>query len=112
MANTSVSSKKPIEKIITSKQKEINKFCLTNNITKLSLFGSYAKNTFTKKSDIDFLVEFKKGTKIGLLDIARMERELSEIFSLNIDLRTISELSHYFRDTVVKEAEVKYESGR
>ncbi len=31
------------------------------DIEKASLFGSYAKNTAVKNSDVDFLIRFKKG---------------------------------------------------
>ena len=79
-------------------------------IKKLSLFGSYLRNTNDENSDIDLLVEFEEDSGYGLLDVARIERELSEIIGKKVDLRTASELSKYFRDSVVKEAKVKYEA--
>jgi predicted nucleotidyltransferase len=112
MGKTSSPNKKPIEQYLFLKEKEINNFCQLNHIKKLSLFGSYSQNSYSRKSDIDFLVEFEKGIRVGLLDIARMERELSEVLNIKVDLRTVSELSRYFRKTVIKEAEVRYESGR
>ncbi len=96
--------------VLNKYSNELKNFCRTNKIKKLSLFGSYLKNTFNENSDIDLLVDFKEGSGYGLLDMARMERELSEIFGKKVDLRTAEELSRYFRNTVVKEAEVKYES--
>jgi hypothetical protein len=45
-----------------------------------------------------------------MLAMARIERELSQIFGgRKIDLRTPSELSHYFRDDVLQKAEVCYD---
>ena len=89
---------------------EIKDYCKTNKIVKLSLFGSYLANTQTNESDVDLLVEFEKDADYGLLDVAReMERELSEILGRQVDLRTPEELSRYFRESVVKEAKVKYE---
>lgn len=88
---------------------ELKIFCKANKIKKLALFGSYLKNIYTEESDIDFLVELEADTEYGLLDVARMERELSELIGKKVDLRTPEELSRYFRDSVVKEAEVKYE---
>ncbi len=85
-------------------------YCKVNSISKLSLFGTFLKNSNSRKSDIDLLVEFDKGAKIGLLDMSRMERELSDLLDMKVDLRTPNELSRYFRDTVIKEAEVKYEA--
>jgi len=83
-----------------------------NRIKKLSLFGSYLKNTQKEGSDIDLLVEFIDGTEYGFLDVARIERELSELLGKKVDLRTPEELSSYFRESVVKEASVKYETRR
>ncbi|MFA6979352.1 MAG: nucleotidyltransferase domain-containing protein [Ignavibacteriaceae bacterium] len=88
--------------------KLLEEFCKTNGIKKLSLFGSYLKNTYNEESDVDLLVEFEDDTEYGLLDVARVERELSQMIGKKVDLRTSEELSRYFRDTVVKEAVVKY----
>lgn len=89
-------------------EKRLEEYCKANEIKKLSLFGSYLKNTYNEESDVDLLVEFEDDTEYGLLDLARMERELSEMIGKKVDLRTPDELSKYFRDTVVKEAVVKY----
>lgn len=96
--------------ILTKHKKELDSFCKANKIKKLSLFGSYLKYTENSESDVDLLVEFAENAEYGLLDIARMERQLSEIIGRKVDLRTPKELSRYFRDSVVKEAKVKYES--
>jgi len=88
---------------------EIKSFCKSNKIKKLSLFGSYLKNNYSADSDVDLLVEFEEDTGYGLLDLSRMERELSEIIGKKVDLRTPNELSRYFRDTVLREAKVEYD---
>ena len=96
--------------ILNKYTKKLNSFCKANKIKKLSLFGSYLKNTASKDSDVDLLVEFEEDTEYGLVDIARIERELAEIIGKKVDLRTPEELSRYFRDSVVREAQVKYEA--
>ncbi|RJP68334.1 MAG: nucleotidyltransferase [Ignavibacteriales bacterium] len=98
--------------VLAKHRDAINNYCKENHISKLSLFGSYLNNAYSRKSDIDLLVEFDKGAKIGLLDMSRIERELSELLNMKVDIRTPDELSRYFRDKVIKEAEVKYEAGR
>jgi predicted nucleotidyltransferase len=40
-----------------------------------------------------------------------MEIELSEIFGRKVDLRAAEDLSKYFREKVVKSAEVHYAEG-
>jgi len=70
------------------------------------------RNDFNPKSDIDVLVEFEPERVPGLLGIARMERELSELFGARkVDLRTAEDLSRYFRDAVLKEADLQYAQG-
>jgi predicted nucleotidyltransferase len=96
--------------ILTKHYNEVEEFCKTNRIKKLSLFGSYLNNSYSENSDVDLLVEFENITYYGLLDIARMERELTNILGVKVDLRTPEELSKYFRDSIIKEAEVKYEA--
>jgi uncharacterized protein len=88
---------------------EIKSFCKSNKIKKLSLFGSYLKNNYSADSDVDLLVEFEEDTNYGLLDLSRMERELSEIIDKKVDLRTPNELSRYFRETILREAKVEYD---
>jgi predicted nucleotidyltransferase len=95
--------------ILNKHTNELTSFCKANKIKKLSLFGSYLNDEFTDASDIDLLVEFEHNSSYGLLDVARIERELSEILGKKVDLRTSDELSRYFRDKVVREAQVKYE---
>ena len=41
--------------------------------------------------------------------MSKMEIELSEIIGRKVDLRTPDDLSDYFRDKVLSEAEVMYE---
>lgn len=88
-------------------------FCRRHQIRTLSLFGSVLREDFRPDSDIDVLVEFEDGHVPGLLGIARMERELSEILGgRKVDLRTPEDLSRYFRQEVLAKAEVQYGQGR
>lgn len=88
---------------------KIAEFCKENHIVKLSLFGSFLRDDFRTDSDIDFLVEFEPGKAPGLIKYCRMERELSDIIGYRkVDLRTPQELSKYFRDEVLAQAEVQY----
>jgi uncharacterized protein len=87
----------------------LDRFCRAHGIRKLSLFGSVLHGTARPDSDIDLLVEFEPDARPGLLDIAGMEIELSELLGgRKVDLRTPNDLSRYFRDDVVREAEVQF----
>ncbi len=88
---------------------KVAEFCKRNGIRKLSLFGSALRDDFRPDSDIDLLVEFRAGAAPSLLDLARMERELSVILGgRKVDLRTPKELSRYFREEVLSTATVQY----
>lgn len=86
-------------------------FCRRHHIRRLSFFGSVISEHFTQDSDVDVLVEFKQGQVVGLLRLAGMEIELSEILGRKVDLRTPGDLSRYFRDDVLAAAEVQYAEG-
>lgn len=90
-------------------EEEIRFFCRKNHITKMSLFGSALHDELKPGSDIDILVEFDENHIPGLFDISRMEIELSKMAGRKVDLRTPEDLSKYFRDEVVSEAEALYE---
>jgi len=89
----------------------IKDFCRRHHITKLSIFGSYLRDDFGPESDVDLLVEFDPEHIPGLFDVAGMEIELSEMLGRKVDLRTAEDLSRYFRDEVVAQAEVQYAEG-
>ena len=86
--------------------------CRRHRIHRLSLFGSVLKGTDRPESDVDFLVEFEKDATPSLFDMATIELELSALLGgRRADVRTAGDLSRYFRDEVVREAEVQYESA-
>ena len=77
----------------------------------MSLFGSAIRDDFSPDSDLDVLVEFEPARTPGFIKLAGMGIELSEIFGRKVDLRTVEDLSRYFRQEVVKSAEVQYAEG-
>jgi len=87
---------------------QIRRFCQKHGIRKLSLFGSVLREDFGPDSDVDVLVEFVPGARVGLIRLAGMQQELSALVGRNVDLRTPAELSRYFRDEVVQSAKVEY----
>jgi predicted nucleotidyltransferase len=85
--------------------------CRRYRIRRLSLFGSTLKGTDRPDSDVDLLVEFEPGATPGLLTMAQIEIELSELLSgRRVDLRTAGDLSRYFRDEVVRTAETQFDA--
>lgn len=90
-------------------EEQLAEFCRKHHIRRLSLFGSTLKGTARPDSDVDLLVEFEPGEGPGLIGLACMEEELSSTLGgRKVDLRTPKELSRYFRDEVLRSAEVLY----
>lgn len=85
----------------------IREFCLRHRIRRLALFGSILRDDFRPESDVDVLVEFEPGTRLGLRFFA-IERELSDLLGRQVDLNTSQCLSRYFRDEVLREARNLY----
>jgi predicted nucleotidyltransferase len=93
-------------------EEDLRRFCERHGIRRLSLFGSTLKGTAREDSDIDLLVEFQPDARPTLLTLAAMEDELSRLLGgRRVDLRTPAELSRYFRQQVLREAEVQYVAG-
>jgi predicted nucleotidyltransferase len=85
------------------------RFCEQHRIRRLALFGSQLKGTAKPDSDIDLLVEFEPEGIPGLIALAGMELELSDMLGgKKVDLRTAGDLSRFFREEVVRMAEVQY----
>ncbi len=89
-------------------KENLEEFCKKQHIRKLSVFGSAIKGTLRIDSDIDILVEFEEDTSPGLLTFCGIQNELSDIIGREVDLRTLQDLSRYFRQDVEKTAEVQY----
>jgi predicted nucleotidyltransferase len=77
-------------------QDVLAEFCRRNQIVRLALFGSVLHD------------DFAPGVIVTLLDMARMEAELTRIMGYEVDLRTPDELSRYVRDQVLADAVVQY----
>jgi hypothetical protein len=84
-------------------------FCRRHRIRKLAFFGSVLRDDFGPSSDVDVLVEFEPGARVGLIRLAGMENELSDLLGRKVDLNTSGCLSPYFREEVLREAEVVHE---
>lgn len=83
--------------------------CKNNDISFLGLFGSYSRREQKKESDIDFLTRFSK--RKSLLDHVRIERELSEILGIKVDLVTEKSLSPYLVEKIKSELKTVYHEG-
>ena len=58
----------------------------------IGIFGSYARSEQKQNSDIDILVKFKKS--ITLMQLIRLENELTEKLGIKVDLVTEGALTN------------------
>ncbi|MBN2465135.1 nucleotidyltransferase domain-containing protein [candidate division WOR-3 bacterium] len=89
-------------------QTQLAEFCRRHHIRRLPLFGSVLKGTPRPDSDVDVLVQFEPEHVPGLLTLAGLEIELSRLLGRKADVRTAEDLSRYFRDEVVAQAQLLY----
>jgi len=94
--------------ILSYDKEALARLCHRHRIRRLALFGSVLKGTDRPDSDVDFLVEFEPDTVPGLLGLAEIEGQLSELLGRPVDLRTANELSPHFRQAVERMAEVQF----
>ena len=85
---------------------KITNALLNHGATKIAVFGSYARQEEHPGSDIDILVEFSP--RKSLLDLVRIEREMSEALGIKVDLLTEKSISPYLIDTIRQQMEVIY----
>jgi len=85
-------------------EEKIAEFCRRHHIRRLALFGSALRKDFTPNSDVDVLVEFEPGTRVGMIRLAGIELELSRILGRKVDMNTLGFISKYYREEVLAEA--------
>lgn len=76
-------------------------------VKKLVLFGSFARDKQKKTSDIDFLVEYKKG-RGNYKDKLEILHYLEDLFERQIDIGTKENLKDFLKESI-SEA-VQYEA--
>ncbi len=92
-------------------QKEILDFLQTNHkyllkkyhITKIGLFGSFARDEQTKNSDVDLLIELEDGvSNIHDLKIS-LKNYLSQAFNRSVDIAREKYLKPYAKEFILKD---------
>jgi len=77
------------------------------HVDKIGVFGSYARGTPKKRSDVDFLVTFD--TNVSLFTLGGLYAHLQEIIGMNIDVVPLEDLRPEFRENVMKDVVYIYE---
>lgn len=93
-------NKQELLNLISKHSREILKY----GVKKIGIFGSFARNEATEKSDIDFFVEFypEKKNFDNFMELAFL---LQDLTGKKIEIVTPQSLSKYFGKTILKEVE-------
>ncbi|MBM3814995.1 MAG: nucleotidyltransferase [Acidimicrobiia bacterium] len=87
----------------------IEKLCRKYQVKELALFGSALKEGTAGGRDVDLLVTFQPGARIGF-EFVRLQRELSEAIGRPVDLVPKETLKPLIRDEILRQAVTVYEA--
>src|SRR5271157_5282932 len=82
--------------------------CRRYGVKELSLFGSAVRGEMLPESDIDIMVEFEPGARIGLIGFESLVGELESLAGRKVDMVTKRGLKPWVRPWVLKDARVIY----
>ena len=84
MYGGNVNWKSCLKMISKSEEKKIVDFFIPFNPVMIGIFGSRARGDNNIESDLDILYQIDK--RISLMDLVRMEKSLSELLIMKVDL--------------------------
>lgn len=90
---------------------QLIEICRRNQVRELAVFGSVVREEAGSASDVDVLVEFQPGARVGFLRIAALAEALEPVFGRSVDLVLKAGLKPIIRDAVLREAEVLFATG-
>jgi len=71
-------------------------------VKRASIFGSFARGTAKSKSDVDFLIEYKKKDK-SLFDLVDLKSDLEKSLDRKVDVITYNSIYWRIRERILAE---------
>lgn len=71
------------------------------NVSRVGLFGSYAKGEYTEESDIDILIQLDN--KISLLEFVRIKLDLEDKLNKKVDLVEYKAIKPRLKNRIISE---------
>jgi uncharacterized protein len=102
-ADKNMSKKKQLETFKTILQKQFPLLKEQYAVATLEVFGSYVRHEEKTDSDLDILVTFNEAP--SLLKFIRLERQLSELLGVKVDLVLKDSLKPAIGERILQEAE-------
>ncbi|MBZ0316213.1 MAG: nucleotidyltransferase family protein [Anaerolineae bacterium] len=91
-----------IQEIIGNKRQTILELARKHGAFNVRVFGSVARGEATEDSDVDFLVQFREGTRIW--DVIGLQQDLAELLQREVNLSTDETLKEFIRPHALKDA--------
>ena len=91
-----------IRQLLRSKRAEILKIAARHGARKVRVFGSVARGTARRNSDVDFLVDMEEGR--SLMDRAALILDLERLLKRSVDVASERGLRRVVRKEVLKDA--------
>lgn len=87
---------------------KLEELCRRYGVKELALFGSAARREMGPDSDIDVMVEFEPGVRIGLVKFESLAEDLEALTGRKVDLVTKRGLKPWVRPQALKDARIVY----
>jgi predicted nucleotidyltransferase/DNA-binding XRE family transcriptional regulator len=92
----------PIGARLWARRNKVRQLAVRHGLDNVRVFGSVARGEETEDSDVDLLVDVTPG--VGLIGLARAQRELEELLGARVDLVPASDLKPGVAESVMAEA--------
>jgi predicted nucleotidyltransferase len=96
-----------LDVMLLIKSKDAQALLYEGGVEFAGVFGSHSRGEEKEGSDLDVLIQFKSEDK-SLLDLIRLENNLSDLLGKKVDLVTEEALSPLIRDSVFKNLKLVY----
>lgn len=91
-------------------KKKIIPILRRQGVVRAAVFGSAARGTMTKNSDIDILVKLARNK--SLLDLAGLKLDLEDKLGRDVDVISYGGIHPLLKDIILKDQKVIYESKK
>ena len=90
----------PLEQIISTLRQNKSYLHDKYGVSEIAVFGSYSRNDYTEKSDVDLLVDFDRPIGWAFVSLAD---ELEKILNKKVDLLTKGGINKHYRPYIEKD---------
>ncbi len=91
-----------LDELLKDKRDIIKEIAREHGVSKIYVFGSFAKGTADEKSDLDFLVDVSNNVSSWFP--AGLIMDLENLLKIKVDVATLKGLKKRIRDRVLQEA--------